>query len=90
MNSDQTGDSLREQALARIKKKRDFSAHLLVYIVVNCFLVFVWAVSSGGFFWPMFPILGWGIGIVFHAWDTYRKEPTEAEIQREIDRLSKH
>jgi uncharacterized membrane protein len=32
--------------------------------------------------------MGWGIGIAFHAWDTYRSpEPTEAQIEREMRRL---
>jgi hypothetical protein len=89
MSSDQNDGVLREQALARIKKKRDFSAHLLAYVVVNAFLVVIWAVSGAGFFWPIFPILGWGIGILFHGWDVYQKEPTETEIQKEMDRLRK-
>jgi hypothetical protein len=37
-----------------------------------------------GFFWPVFPILGWGIGLVLNAWDVYRPEGfTEDEIRRE-------
>jgi len=35
----------------------------------------------------MFPLAGWGIGLVFHAWDVYRAEPSEAETSREMDRL---
>jgi hypothetical protein len=32
--------------------------------------------------------LGWGIGVVFNAWDVYFRHPiTEAEIRHEMDRL---
>ena len=52
--------------------------------------VFPGEVTSDGndFFWPIFPILGWGIGVAANAWDVYGRKPiTEAEIQREADRL---
>ncbi len=81
-------DELREKALARLERKQEFYAHLLAYVLVNGMLVVIWAMSGGGFFWPIFPILGWGIGIAFHAWDTFRRgEPTEARIRREMERL---
>ena len=80
--------ALRERALERIKKKREFGAHLLSFVLVNGFLIVLWAtVAGGGFFWPMFPIAGWGIGLIFHAWDVYKAEPTEAEINREMEHL---
>jgi len=79
---------LRERALLRLKKKREFGAHLLSYVLVNGFLVVIWAtVAEGGFFWPMFPIVGWGIGIIFHGWDVYAGEPSEADITKEMERL---
>src|SRR4051794_14107468 len=41
--------------------------HLTVYALVNLFLIAIWAVSGGGYFWPIWPILGWGIGVAAHA-----------------------
>jgi hypothetical protein len=85
-----TEGDLRQQAVARLKKKRDFKAHVLMYVLVNAFLVVIWAVSrdDGDFFWPIFVIVGWGIGVVANAWDVYGRKPiTEDEIQREQDRL---
>ena len=79
---------IRDRALERLKKKRDFKAHLLAFVLVNATLVGIWAVTNTGFFWPIFPIMGWGIGLVFHAWDTYGQQvPTEREISKEIDTL---
>jgi hypothetical protein len=80
---------LRDQAVARLKKKRDFKAHVLMYVLVNALLVVIWAVTSNGtFFWPIFPILGWGIGVVANAYDVYWRKPiSEDEIRRETERL---
>jgi fatty acid desaturase len=82
----------REQALRRLKKRRDFRTHLFVYLTINFLVWGVWAIigaSSGGWFpWPLWVTLGWGIGVAFNAWDVYMRHPiTEAEVRREMDRL---
>jgi hypothetical protein len=82
-------DELRERAIARLKKKRDLGAHVLAYVLVNAVIVAIWAVTGSGSFWPIFPILGWGIGLAFNVWDVYRRDVTEAEIQREMDVLGR-
>jgi fatty acid desaturase len=86
---------LREQALLRLKKKRDFRTHLAAYVLVNAVFWLIWAVvlvTAGGPWlpWPLFPMAGWGIGLFFHAWDTYGRRPfTEADIARELTRLQR-
>jgi hypothetical protein len=82
---------LRERAIKRLKKRRDFSAHLLVYFMVNVFLVTIWALTDvQGFFWPVFPIVGWGIGVVMNAWDVFHDEEFgEEQIRREMERLDR-
>jgi hypothetical protein len=82
------GGDLRQQAIESLKKKRDFRTHVLMYVLVNAMLVVIWAVTGGDFFWPIFPILGWGIGVVANAWDVYGRRPiTEDEIRREQQKL---
>jgi hypothetical protein len=79
---------LREQAIEQLKKKRDFRAHVFIYLAVNAMLVVVWVVIGRGFFWPIFPILGWGVGVAANAWDVYGRKPiSEDEIRRETERL---
>ena len=78
---------LREQATIRLRKKRDFRAHLLAYLLGNGSLLIIWALTGAGFFWPVFPMLAWGIGLVFHAWDIFRQPVSEQQIQREMKRM---
>jgi hypothetical protein len=82
---------LREGAIKRLKKRRDFAGHLLVYTLVNTFIVLIWFISgSNEFFWPVFPIVGWGIGVWMNAWDVYRNDEfDETQIRREMDRLQR-
>jgi hypothetical protein len=83
----QDEEGLRREAVLRLRKRREFTAHVLAYVMVNATLVMVWALTGASFFWPIFPLMGWGIGLVFHAWDVYRAEPSEDDIRREIARI---
>ncbi len=85
----QSEQQLRDQALTSLKKKRDFKTHILMYVVINAVLVGIWALTTApGFFWPIFVIGGWGIGVIGNAWDVYGRKPiSEDEIQRETERL---
>jgi 2TM domain len=91
MVTDTREQASRDRAVTQLKKRRDFYGHLLVYVLVNTFLVVIWAVvDAHGFFWPVFPIVGWGIGVVMNAWDVFWRPPiTEHDIQREIEREDK-
>jgi hypothetical protein len=80
-------DDLRARARKRIAKRRDFGTHLVAYVVINLMLVGIWAVTGGGYFWPIWVILGWGVGLVLNAWDVFFRKPiTETDIDREIER----
>lgn len=76
----------RVAAIGRIEAKREFTTHVFVYLAVNTLLVVVWAVASGGYFWPVWPIAGWGVGVAVHAWETFRRPISEEAIRREMDR----
>lgn len=83
-------DTLRHQAISVLKKRRDFRGHVLIYLLVSAALVTVWWVTSAGFFWPVFPIVFWGIGVVMNAWDAYFVDDLgEERIQREMERLAR-
>jgi 2TM domain len=82
------GQDLRDRAIARLKQKRDFGVHLFVYLVVNSFLIGIWAFTGAGFFWPAFPLFLWGIGLVLNAWDVYWHKPlSEDRIREEMERM---
>ncbi len=85
------GTNDREEAVRRIKAKRDLRTHMVVYLVVNAALVGIWAASGAGYFWPVWSIGGWGIGLFFHWWNTYRdaRPITEDDIQREMGKRTR-
>jgi hypothetical protein len=80
---------LRAKALERLEAVKGFRIHLTVYVAVIGFLVAIWLTTGGGYFWPVWPALGWGLGLALHlaslSWD---KEPTEEQIAAEARRLA--
>jgi len=50
-------------------------------------LVGIWAASGRGYFWPIWALLGWGVGLAINAWAVYFERPiTEDDIRNEIER----
>lgn len=64
------------------KERVAFRTHAIVYIAVNAMLLLIWWTNAGGrrptfadssdaYFWPIWPLLGWGIGLTMHGWRAY-------------------
>jgi hypothetical protein len=44
-----------------------------------------WAITGAGWFWPVWIIGCWGIGLVPHAWEAFVRRPvTEKDIEDEL------
>lgn len=82
-----TEDPARREARARLEKKRNLQTGFVAYVVVNAFLVGVWAMTGAGYFWPGWFIGGWGIGMVLGFWDYTRRPITDADIDQEMRRM---
>jgi hypothetical protein len=82
-------EDLRKQAIASLKKKQNFRTSLVAYVIVNAFLVGIWALSDAGTFWPIWVIGGWGLGLAFQAYDAYGRRSTvsESDISEEMNRI---
>jgi 2TM domain-containing protein len=46
-------------------------AHAATYVLVNLFLIGVWAATGAGYFWPIWPIMGWGLAVAIQGMATY-------------------
>lgn len=60
--------------------------HVLVYVLVNVGLVITWWNAGRGYFWPVFPIFFWGIGVAAHYLRAYRSTG-HTWIDRETERI---
>lgn len=82
-------EDLRRRAAKRVKAREEFRQHLSAYVIVNAMLVGIWAVTGQGYFWPVWPMLGWGVGVAFHALSLRSVDtgPTVLRIDAEMERL---
>lgn len=80
--------ALSDEDITRMAKARvEFKQHLATYFIVNAVLVAIWAATSfGSYFWPFWPILGWGIGLAFHGFNAYGDGGSVAKEEEKIRR----
>jgi class 3 adenylate cyclase len=45
---------------------KSLKIHVAMYLPMNLLLIGMWAAGGGGF-WPVWPILGWGLAVACHA-----------------------
>lgn len=57
------------RAVERVEKLKEFYQNLASYVLVIPFLIFINLRFSPQFQWFWFPMIGWGIGVVFHFLD---------------------
>ena len=65
--------TLTDAQLHELARKRvEFGTHILVYFIVIASLWVVWYLTGSHYPWPLWPMMGWGIGVVFHYLFDYR------------------
>jgi hypothetical protein len=78
----------RQRAEKIVEAKFGFYIHLLAYIVISIFLIFVNLSTSPQYFWFKWPLIGWGIGLFFHALGVFvlygRSAIKEKMIEKEM------
>ena len=77
----------RRQARKRLEKKRSLQGGLVAYIVINAFLIGIWAVTGAGYFWPGWVLAGWGVALILGFWDYSCRPITDADIDEEVRRM---
>lgn len=62
-----------EKATKYVQALKNFYIHLIVYVTVNIGLIGINLVFSSDYKWFIYPLLGWGIGIVAHGLSVFSK-----------------
>ncbi len=85
------------QARKRVKAKKGFYTHLVVYLIVNAFLFVINMLTSPFHYWFVYPLLGWGVSIAIQYFAVFGipgkgrlDEKWEAkEMEKELRRMGK-
>lgn len=66
MNSNKEFESY-QKAKKQVQEIKGFYSHLLAYILVMIVLIYINLKYSPEYLWFLWSMLGWGIGLFFHA-----------------------
>jgi hypothetical protein len=77
-------------------KRASFKKHLATYIIMNLFFWILWYFTKEAYRdhrgyqerlpWPVWPMLGWGIGLAFHYIGAY-VSPKNRAVEKEYEKL---
>jgi len=56
-----------KKAKKRVEAKIGFYFHLAAYVGVSILLIIINLLTSSQYLWFKWPLIGWGIGVFFHA-----------------------
>lgn len=95
----ETDEQLRQKAEKRAEEKVDFLIHLVIYLAVNSLLIIIWYFNGGSnwfsqgegmFPWFIFPLFGWGIGLVAHFFGSFASPGLKDRFaEKEYERLKR-
>lgn len=79
-----------QEAKKKVQARLGFKIHLAVYLAVIAILISVNLINSPDYLWFIWPLMGWGIAIFWHAMGVFvfNKESgvTERMIRKEMDK----
>ena len=85
-------EDLREAARKRLEKKAGFWKFLGVAVAVSILVNVIWFMSGERtYYWPAWPMLGLGIGLLFSGIDAFgpgRGYITEEKIDAEVRKMT--
>ncbi|MEH1941678.1 MAG: 2TM domain-containing protein [Nostoc sp.] len=61
-------------------RRKGFWKHFVSFLAVNLFLILLNLITSPSYFWAIFPVLGWGLGLFFHWWSVFQTKSEDYEI----------
>jgi hypothetical protein len=62
---------VKKEQMSNSQQRKDFKSHLFAFLAINGFLVLLNLVVNPGYFWAIYPILGWGLGLLLHGIKVY-------------------
>ena len=55
------------EAKKRVEEIRGFYFHVVIYFLVNAGLIVLNLLTSPEYHWFIWPLIGWGLGLIIHA-----------------------
>lgn len=83
------------EAKKRVEAKKEFYQHITVFVVMSVFFFTLNIITAPYALWFYWPIIGWGIGVLFHYFEVFgfpaipqmSQEWEDEQIREEMMRL---
>lgn len=91
MANQMTEEQIYEEARQRVKVKKDFYGHFTAWAIVNLILIIVWALTSRGYPWFLWPLCIWGIFVLaqYLRVFVFKKISDKSAIEKEAEKIRK-
>ncbi len=84
-------DALERRARTLVIAKNVYKAVVALWIVASAGMLLIWWLTTpGGYFWPVWPILGMGVAAVIWGLALHGRTPFRVhqdQVEREMERL---
>jgi len=90
---EETQEEKYNRALKKVRVRKGFYINLINYVIINILLAIINYITNPGNWWFYWVTIGWGIGIVFHAFsvfgvsgyfgDDWEKRKTQELLEKE-------
>ena len=86
LNAGMTGEY--REAARRLKAQKRFRVHGLIFLIVQACLAFGNLILWHGYAWVIWPLLGWGVALLFHAVSVYASHGSKLD-ERHVREIMK-
>ena len=73
-------------AKKKVESRLGFYTHLAVYLVVISLLTILNLTVAGDYFWAIWPMIGWGSGLILHGLSTFVFDSESSLKERLIEK----
>ncbi len=84
-------EELYRKAREIVEAKKGFYIHLIIYLIFCGVMYLIWRLTWTGYRWYIWPVFGWGIGVLFHFLGVFAfGRPMgweESQVEKEVERL---
>lgn len=77
---------IEQRIVEQAKRKVGFKIHFTIFIILIPANWIIWYFTDRHYLWPVWPLLGWGLGIFFHYIGVYHADKFFS-VNREVAKI---
>lgn len=79
---------IEQQIIEKAKRRLGFKVHFIIFLLLLPVNWIIWLLTDTTYIWPVWPTLGWGLGVLFHWLGVFHADKF-LSLDKEVNRLMK-